>query len=199
MNVLVVHAHPDPESYGAALRDAAVRGLEAAGHDLTLIDLQADDYEPCLTRADYEAYEEVGRPDGPGHHDPMVQQHIDAVRRADALVFVYPTFWSGLPAVLKGWIDRTILPGVGFSVKTNGSIRGELRHVRHVIGITTYGSPRPYRLIVGDAGRRSLRLLRRSAGLRCRFRWLSLDTLDGRSDDDRSAFIGRVESELAQL
>lgn len=199
MQVLVVHAHPDPESFGAAVRDAAIRGLAAGGHDIALLDLEADGYQPCLTRHDYEEYDRIGQPEGPGHHDIVVQRHIEMLRGADAVVFVYPTFWSGLPAMLKGWIDRTMLPGVGFSVKPGGGVRGELRNLRHVIGITTYGSPRGYRWLVGDAGRRTLRLVRRSAGLRCRFRWLSLDTLDGRTDQERRAFLSRVEAELGQL
>ena len=199
MNVLVVYAHPDPNSFGAALRDAAVRGLRAGGHDVTVLDLEAENYEPCLTKADYEAYDEAGMPTGDGHHDPVVQRHIDAVRAADVLAFIYPTFWSGLPAMLKGWIDRTMLPGVSFSVKPDGGVRGELGHVGRVIGITTYGSPRAYRWIVGDGGRRMLRQLRRSAGLRCRFQWLALDTLDGRSEAERRSFLADVESTLAEL
>jgi len=199
VNVLVVYAHPDPESFGADLRDAAVRGLRTGGHEVTVLDLEAERYEPCLTLADYEAYDKIGQLDGDGHHDPVVQRHIAAVRAADVLTFIYPTFWSGLPAMLKGWIDRTMLPGVSFSVKPGGGVRGELGHVQRVIGVTTYGSPRSYRWIVGDGGRRTLRLLRRSAKLRCRFQWLALDTLDGRSNDERRAFLAHVESTLAEL
>lgn len=199
MQVLVVHAHPDPESFGAAVRDAALRGLAAGGHDTTLLDLEAEAYQPCLTERDYDDYDQIGQPEGPGHHDSAVQRHIDVLRAADVVVFIYPTFWSGLPAMLKGWIDRTMLPGVGFSVKPGGGVRGELRNLRRVIGITTYGSPRSYRWLVGDAGRRTLRLVRRSAGPRCRFQWLSLDTLDGRTDHERRAFLSRVEAALGQL
>ncbi len=184
MKVLVVHAHPDPESFGAAVRDAAMRGLDAAGHDVTLLDLEAEDYQPCLTGAE--------------PSDPVVQRHIDAVRNAEALVFTYPTFWSGLPAVSKGWIDRTLLDG-GFSDRSSGTLRSELRHLRHVVGITTYGSPRPYRWLVGDAGRRTLRHLRWSAGLRCRFHWLSLDTLDGRTQTERGAFLIEVEQAMTDI
>lgn len=195
MNVLVVHAHPDPESFGAALRDAAVRGLTRAGHDVTIIDLEAQDYDPCLSRSEYEHYDTIGR----NHPDQVVADHIAALQRAETLVFTFPTFWSGVPAVLKGWIDRTLLPDVGFSVRLSGRLRGELRQIRHVVGITTYGSPRSYRWVVGDAGRRTIRSIRANCGLRCRMRWLSLDTLDGRPPDDRSEFLNRVEQRMAAL
>ena len=195
MKVLVVHAHPDPDSFGAAVRDAVLRGLATADHEVTLIDLEAEDYQPCLTTVDYDRYDSSGS----DHHDPVVASHIASLTQAEALVFTFPTFWSGLPAVLKGWIDRTMLPGVGFSVTPKGRLRGELRQVRHVIGVTTYGSPRGYRWIVGDGGRRTMRAIRANCGLRCRMRWLSLDTLDGRPDSDRREFLEQVEQKMAAL
>lgn len=199
MKVLVVHAHPDPESFGAAIRDAVLNGLDTAGHEVTLLDLEAEGYQPCLTPADYDAYGHIGQLDSPDHHDPVVRRHLAAARSADALIFTYPTFWSGLPAMLKGWIDRTMLPGASFSPRPGGGIRPELSHVRLVVGISTYGSPRSYRWIVGDGGKRTLRMLRRSAGRHCRFRWLALDRLDGRTNDERAAFLVEVETEMAGL
>jgi len=195
VKVLLVHAHPDPDSFGASVRDAVLRGLSTAGHDVTLLDLEAEDYQPCLTTSDYDAYDTGSE----RHHDPAVATHTAALQETEALVFTFPTFWSGLPAVLKGWIDRTMLPGIGFSVTPKGRRRGELRQVRHVIGVTTYGSPRAYRWFVGDGGRRTIRLVRGNCGLRCRMRWLSLDTLDGRSDSDRREFLDLVEHKMAGL
>ncbi len=199
MKVLVVHAHPDPESFGSAMRDAVVRGLRTAEHDVTVIDLEAEGYQPVLTAADYDGYDQNGDLAGHGHPDAIVAGHIDAVRTAEALVFTFPTFWSGLPAVLKGWIDRTMLPGVSFSVRPNGVIRAELGNVRRVVGVTTYGSPRGYRWLVGDGGRRTIRTIRWSCGLRCRMKWLSLDSLDGRPDSERRAFLAEVEAKMADL
>ena len=57
-------------------------------------------------------------------------------------MFVYPTWWSGLPAVLKGWLERVMVPGVGFTFDAqSGKVQPGLRHVRRIVGISTYGSP----------------------------------------------------------
>lgn len=194
MQVLVVHAHPDPKSFGAALRDAAIRGLESAGHDVHLIDLYEIDYEPWLTEAEHRDYLTLGE----CNPDPVVRSHIELVKRCDAFVFVFPTFWSGMPAILKGWLDRTMVPDVAFTLDpASQRIHGALRHVRSFTGITTYGSSRRYRWLAGDGGRRTLRALRLSAGVRSRTRWISLDDMDRRHSTDRVAFVAEVEKRMA--
>ena len=196
VRVLVVHAHPDPESYGAAVRDATVRGLEQGGHEVDLVDLAAIGYAPRLTAEEHRNYDTIAD----DHPDPTVRSHIELVRACQAIVVVYPTFWSGMPAVLKGWLERTMLPGVSFRLhSTTRKVVGALDHVDHLVGVTTYGSPRGYRLLVGDGGRRTLWTLRLSCGRRCRFRWLALDAIDTRPERDRIQFLDRVEARMAEL
>ena len=69
----------------------------------------------------------------------------DVVGRAGLLVFVYPTWWSGLPAIMKGWLERVMVPGVGFRFnERTGKVEPGLGHVRRIVGISTYGSSRAY-------------------------------------------------------
>lgn len=197
MRFLVVFANPDPASFGAAILQAAVTGLERGGHDVDVIDLDRSGYEPCLSAEELRGYDTLAA----AHPDAEVATHIDLLRNAEGLVFVYPTFWGGMPAIMKGWVDRTLLPGVAFAFDPDSRrIRGRLTHLRHLIGITTYGSPRSYRWLVGDAGRRLVRrVIRFSCGARCRSRWLSLDGLDGRQQSDRADFLREVELTMAEL
>jgi NAD(P)H dehydrogenase (quinone) len=197
VRVLLVHANPEPESFGAALRDAVVEGCRAGGHDVDVLDLYELGFDPCLSVDEHRRYDEIGR----DHPDPLVRRHIDLVRRADALVFVYPTWWSGLPAILKGWLERVLLPEVAFVLdpRTN-RVKPGLRNVRRLVAVTTLGGPRWEGLVVGNAGRRTLtRSLRAITGARCRTTWLAMHRLDAATDDERRAFLDRVRATTAGL
>lgn len=196
MRCLVVFAHPAPTSFGHALKDATVDGLHRGGHEVTVIDLYADGFDPCLSADELDAYETIGA------DHPTLGHHIEHLRRAEALVFVYPTWWSGLPAILKGWIDRTMLPGVAFTLHPRSRrLVPALPEVRHLVGVTTYGSPRWLMLLVGDGGRRTIQ---RTVRVLCRRRrvrrhWLAMHQLDGSSDEARRDFLAAVTARTATL
>ena len=109
MRALVVLAHPCRDSFALSAARSAITGLERAGHDVDLIDLYADGFRAAMSRDERVAYDT----DDP-ICDEQVRDHIARLRAAQLLVFVYPTWWSGLPAVLKGWLERVMVPGVGF-------------------------------------------------------------------------------------
>ena len=109
MKVLLVMAHPCHDSY-TRLRGAAVRGLSRAGHTIDTLDLYAVGFQAQMTREARRA--RVGAAD-PRPDDRRPQRGSCC---AGAIVFVYPTWWSGLPAVLKGWLERVMVPGVGFTL-----------------------------------------------------------------------------------
>src|SRR6056297_894845 len=171
MLALVVIAHPSTDSFCHALAARAETGLRAAGHEVFVLDLYADDVTAAMSADERHAY----HGDAP-ILDPVIAAHAELVQRAEALVFVYATWWSGLPAILKGWLERVMVPGVGFVLdeRTN-KVRPGLRQMRRLVGISTYGSPRPYVRLVNDNGRRIVtRSLRMSCGLRVRTSWLGL-------------------------
>ena len=195
MQVVVVLAHPNSDSFSHAIAHRACVGLRGAGHEVHVLDLCAQGFRAAMSLDDHVAYH--------GDHpaiDPMVADHGALVLRAYALVFVYPTWWSSLPAILKGWLERVMVPGVAFVFNDKGKVRPGLTNVRRIVGISTYGSPRSYVRLINDNGRRTLtRALRLNTGLRTRTSWLGLYAIDSATAAQRSKFLDRVEHRMRSL
>ena len=195
MDVLVVCAHPHAASLNHAITEAAVGGFERAGHDVTVLDLYALGFAPAMSAAERAAYHS-DRP----LVDPMTHEHATLVQAADMLTFVYPTWWSMPPAVLKGWLERVLVPGVAFRFDAAGRVRPALTNVRRIVGISTYGAPWTYVKVMTDGGRRMLtRALRANCGWRTPTTWLGLYSADTLGDTERRAFLDRVEHTTAHL
>ena len=196
MLALVVVAHPSTDSYCHALASRAVSGLTAAGHEVVVLDLYGIGFRIAMTTEEREAY----HGDAPVL-DPMVAEHAQLVQRAEAIVVVYPTWWSGQPAMNKGWLQRVLVTGVGFVFdERTTKVRPGLGQVRHLVGISTYGSPRWYVRLVNDNGRRIItRALRMSCGLRVRTSWLGLYAIDTATPTQREEFLATVERRMAAL
>ncbi len=195
MHAAVVVAHPRDDSYAGFLAARAVTGLQAAGHTVEVLDLYRLGFQTAMSPAERIAY----HGDDP-ILDPMVAHHADVVGRAELLVFVYPTWWSGLPAIMKGWLERVMVPGVGFRFDERGKVQPGLGHVRRIVGISTYGSPRAAVLAVNDNGRRILtRALRMSCGWHTRTTWLGLYAIDTSTAAERIDFAALVERTMADV
>lgn len=161
MRALVVYCHPSPHSFTAAVRDLVLAKLDSAGAEVRLHDLYASGFSPVLTRAEWEGYLDCPKNCAP------VSSEVEDIRWCDTLIFVYPTWWYGLPAMLKGWLDRVLLPDVAFLMPEdeNGTIRPGLRHITGLGVFTTGGASRLLTFFVGAPGRRTLL---RGLGLLCK-------------------------------
>lgn len=195
MRVLLVYCHPDPESFTAAVRAAAERGLAAGGHEVRVADLYAEGFDPVMSRAERAAYHTAGDNERP------VAVEIERLRWAEALVFVYPTWWYGQPAMLKGWLDRVWIPHVTFSMPSaTKPITRKMTNIRLLAVVTTLGAPRWWWALVGAPGRR---ILMTGIGMLCHPRvkrcWLALHGIDTASAEARAGFLTRVETTLRQL
>jgi putative NADPH-quinone reductase len=197
MRLLLVACHPDPTSYGAALRRAAEQALREAGHEVRVIDLYAEGFDPVLALDERLSYlTDTAR------NIAGVAGHVEALRWADGWVAIYPTWFYGPPAMLKGWLERVWLPGVAFTVARarKRTIGGELRNIRCFVGITTSGAPWWWLRVVGDPGRSLfMRALRPLYARGCRMRWLQLHDMNHATDADRANFLARVRRELSAL
>lgn len=193
MRVLVLYCHPNPESYGAALHRAVVETLTAAGHDVDDCDLYAEGFDPVLTREERTGYHSLATNTLP------VQAHVDRLRAAEALVLVFPVWNFGLPALLKGYLDRVFLPGVSFGL-VDGRTQGMLTHIRRIAVVTTYGASRWRAFLMGDPPRRyCTRVLRAVTRFSASVSYLAHYDMNRASDATRAAFLGRVRTRLSGL
>jgi putative NADPH-quinone reductase len=195
MRVILVVAHPCSDSFTMSVADAARRGLEQAGHHVLMLDLYGLGFRAAMNLDELRAYR--AEADAP---DPVAREHGELVREADVLVFVYPTWWSGLPAVLKGWLERVLVPGVAFEFDDKGKVQPAMQHVKRIVGISTYGSPWSYVKLVNDNGRRMLmRALKLTCGRHTGTTWLGLYSIDTTGVCEREAFLDRVEHSMSRL
>ena len=196
MRIALVFCHPCSESYGAAVRDAALRGLAAGGHDVRQLDLYAMDFKPIMSAEERRGYHTVGTNEKP------VAEHLALLRWCEGLVFVYPTWWYGPPAMLKGWLERVWVPYATFTIPEDGKPAGPvLTHIRFIAAVSTLGSPWWWwTLVMKEPGRHTiLRGLRVLCAPRCKTLWLALHKLDTISDKQRRNFLAKVEKKLARI
>ncbi len=192
MNVLLIYCHPRHDSFCAALREIAVAALEGAGHSVEVQDLYAEHFYPVLD-ADERAlyYDEGGNARG-------VQSYVASLQRAEALLLVYPTWWFGMPAMLKGWLDRVWVPGIAFDVNGRGGLKPRLSRIRRIGVVTTYGAPWWVLWLVGWPDWRLFRWgLRPLCARGCRLDWYALYGMDTCTPRQRHRFLSEVEARLA--
>jgi putative NADPH-quinone reductase len=190
----VVYCHPNPESFTFAVRDRAVAALVADGHQVRMSDLYAEGFEPAMSLDERLTHQEP-------RHRPELDGYCDNLRWCDALVFVYPTWWSGEPAMLTGWLDRVLVRGIAWEMTANNArITGQLHNIRRVVTITSHGSSKFLNMIEGEAGRRVIgRAVRVLCHHYARTTWLAMYNLDRSTDAERAAFLDRVERRMHRL
>lgn len=189
MRVLVIYAHPQDSSYNAALHRTVVASLRKAGHDVDDCDLYAEGFQPALTRAERDVYHDVGGNLG------GIEEHVARLRAAEALVICAPTWWYGMPAMLKGYFDRVWVPGVAFDLLPHGgAIKPGLTNIRKYAVVTTTGSPWWFmRFYMGNPGKRVLmRGLRRLFAKNVAMQYLVHYGIDTSTQSSREAFLAKV-------
>jgi NAD(P)H dehydrogenase (quinone) len=196
MRALVVYCHPTPDSFNAGVRDVVLTRLQAAGAEVRLHDLYADGFQPILNPAEWQGYL-----DCPQNCTPVTREVAD-LRWCDTLIFVYPTWWYGLPAILKGWLDRVLLPDVAFLMpdKANRTIRPGLHHISRLGVFTTCGASRLLTWFVGAPGKRTLT---RGVGLllkpRKRTVFAAHYLMDSSTPESRARHLARVAAKMDKL
>jgi len=137
LKVQIVFAHPNPESFNAAVLDSFRQGLQEAGHQNDVMDLYADKFDPVLTVADFQDL-------AAGKAASDIAAYQQKVADADALAFICPVWWFGVPAILKGWVDRVLSHGFAFQFQEDGTAKGLLKHKKALVIQTCGGSQEAY-------------------------------------------------------
>lgn len=131
-NILIVHAHPEPASLTSALKDVAVEKLRADGHEVKVSDLYAMKWKPLADAADFTERRDLDRliyvaesknAYVVGTQSADIAAEQDKLLWADAVLFSFPLWWYGMPAILKGWFDRVFAYGFAYGVGEHNAER----------------------------------------------------------------------------
>lgn len=193
MKAMVLYAHPCPESFNAAVHETVVSTLEGRGWEVDDCDLNAEGFMPVLTELERRGYH-----DQPVNIEP-VAEYVDRIRKAEALIMVFPVWNFGYPAILKGFLDRVFLPGVSFALGDDGKVRPNLRNIRKLVACTTYGGKRTRAMLVGDPPRKCVT---RAVWHVCRpdkTRYIALYDMNNNKEPQLKAHLARVKREMEAL
>ena len=145
MKISVILAHPDPGSFNHAIADAAATELRRNGHTVWFHDLYADGFDPVLPGKEIPSGADI---------PPAVAIHCEQIAEADGIVIVHPNWWGQPPAILKGWIDRVLRPGVAYKFLEGDGGEGVpvgLLKARSALVINTSNTPpERERTVFGD-------------------------------------------------
>jgi putative NADPH-quinone reductase len=193
MRVLVLYAHPVETSFVAAVHMKVVATLRARGHEVDDCDLNLEKFDPVMSRQDRLDYHDLAL------NQARVGPYVDRLLAAQGLVFVHPVWNYGFPAILKGFVDKVFLPGVSFNLAPDGTYTPNLRHIRKLAAVCTYGGDRLRSMLMGDPPRRFFkRSMRSLVGLRARCDYVAHYDMNRTTPERRARFleeVGRVFGE----
>jgi NAD(P)H dehydrogenase (quinone) len=150
MNVLIIYAHPEPNSLNGFMKDLAAKTLRDNGHKVKISDLYGMKFKATLDQEDFSQRKdnEIFNPImeqinalGTGSIAQDIKDEVEKIKWADLLIFQFPVWWTSLPAILKGWIDRVFLPGVVHNIAEGklyetGLLKGKKAMLSYTTGAT---------------------------------------------------------------
>ncbi|MDR1100481.1 MAG: NAD(P)H-dependent oxidoreductase [Treponema sp.] len=139
MNIFIVYAHPSEDSFTRHVRDRFIAGLESSGHRYVLSDLYRMNFRTDMDEAEYRR-EAFYRLEAPVPGDVRLEQ--EKINHCDGIVFIYPVFWSDVPAKLKGWFDRVWTYGFAYGLQKDG--RRSMKQLEKGLVICSAGNTMDY-------------------------------------------------------
>ena len=194
MRVLYVYCHPVPESFHGAIRAEAIAALRRAGHEVDLLDLYAEGFDPVMSAEGRRNYHDTAR------NRSGLEGHVERLQRCEAMVVQFPTWCFGLPAMLKGYFDRLMMPGVSIDLSDPGNVKVLLGNIRKIAGISTYGRARWLAIYMRDPSRVMIkRYLKRLTGGAATVEYHALYHMNVATEARRRGFIAKVAKAMERF
>jgi len=161
MKILYIYAQQEPTSFNAALKDTALAALGENGHEVELSDLYAMKFNPVLTEKDFtkrkkpdvfKPFFEAIQASKTGAFAPDILAEMEKIKWADLLIFQFPIYFTSMPAIMKGWIDRVLAPGFGFNPITKSAYETGLLKGKSAMIVTTTGASQEWYSEGGEHG-----------------------------------------------
>jgi NAD(P)H dehydrogenase (quinone) len=202
MKVTIVFNHPYDGSYCNAILNSVLSGLKKANHEVDLMHLDKDNFDPVMRTKDLEAfakakYEKINSLQS---LDPVVLDYKQRLENADHLIFIFPIWWELMPALTKGFIDKVIFPGIAYDYIKETRVISRLKNIKGLTVITTMNTPSfLYRIIFGNAIKKAIMTgTFWKIGIKKR-KWISLNMVKFVSDEKRKKWLANIENKFALL
>lgn len=195
MKVVIVFNHPYEGSYCSAILKSVESGLVKAGHEIDIIHLDKDQFDPVITADDLLAFRNKKA------IDPKAINYIQRIKAADHLVFIFPVWWELMPARMKGFIDKIIFPGEFYDYTKSGyGMIPLMRNIKSATVITTMNTPSfIYKFIFGNAIKNSLiKGTLKKTGYK-KVEWISFNMVKASSNEKRTRWLEQTEMQFAKL
>lgn len=195
MRTAIVFNHPYEGSYCNAILNAVTTGLQKANHEIDLMHLDNDGFNPVMSKADLKAFV--------NHKpiDPQVTDYNNRLEKADHLIFIFPIWWDLMPAMTKGFIDRVLSPGVVYDHHPRGfGLVPLLKKLKSVTIITTMNKPKiMYSLLIGNLIRKAmLRSVFKTMGYK-NLHWISFTSVKSVSQEKRAKWLTKLENRFSKF
>ncbi|MFG4003328.1 NAD(P)H-dependent oxidoreductase [Flavobacterium aquidurense] len=195
MRIVIVFNHPYKGSYCSAILNAVIKGLKKANHEIDLIHLDNDGFNPIMSEADLKAFVE--------HKpiDPQVIDYSERLKTAGHLIFIFPIWWDLMPATTKGFVDRVLSPGIVYDHHPRGfGLVPLLKNLKGVTIITTMNKPKiMYSLLIGNLIKKAMiKSVFKTMGYK-NLNWISFASVKSVSQEKRVKWLTDLEKRFSKF
>lgn len=190
---MIIFNHPNEGSYCNTILRSVTNGLQESKHELDIIHLDNDEFNPIMSKADLKAFVE--------HHpiNPLVINYHQRLKKADHLIFIFPIWWDIMPATTKGFIDRVLFPSVIYDHHPRGfGLIPLLTNLKSITIITTMNKPGiMYSLLIGNLIKKvMLKSVFKTMGYK-NLKWISFSSIKSVSRRKREKWLTSLEKRFS--